>query len=364
MSRLCFFLLYFFLLFSGSPTAAPMPIDELTSGYMTIVDEKGSTVLQTGLIVHPGDQYISEENRMYEVASVEGNLAVARYIRNESLLYPQPAVLPVQAVNGTSARIAIYHTHTDESYIPTDGEASTPGKGSIMTVGDAFASRLNNLGFQTEHDKTLHEPHDANAYQRSRRTFMKLLNNQPQALFDVHRDSAPLSIYKATINGQDVAKILLVVGRQNQNRAVTMDYARGIKGSVDAKYKGLIRGIFIARGNYNQDLNPRSMLIEIGTQYNTLDAAQRSITLFADTVPTFINAGTSGSVASAAEGSYYPPPFRYLTDILSILGVLMVGTAAYLYLSTGSWQEMKNKLRNFRNYEFTNFFGSYKRRKK
>ena len=75
------------------------------------------------------------------------------------------------------------------------------GKGSIMLVGDAFAKGLTNIGYQVIHDKTLHCPHDANAYQRSRRTFAKLLTNQPTTLFDIHRDSAPLNMYKTTING-------------------------------------------------------------------------------------------------------------------------------------------------------------------
>lgn len=366
MSRFFFFILYILLLtFPAISFGAEISQnDELTAGYMTIIDEKGSIIFQTGLIVNPGDQYISEDNQLFEVTDVEGNLATARHIKSESILSPQKRSVPVQAEVSQQPLIAIYHTHTDESYIPTDGKPSVTGQGTIMLVGDTFDQRLRELGFQTEHDKTLHDPHDANAYQRSRRTFMKLLTKQPNALFDLHRDSAPLTIYKTTINGQDVAKILLVVGRQNQNRTTTMEYAKAIKGAADAKYKGLIRGIFIAHGNYNQDLNPKSMLVEVGTQYNTREAAEKSIALFADVVPSFIGAGNSGSTASAADSSYVPPRFNYLYDILSILGVMLIGIGIYLYVSTGSWQEIKNKVYNFRRYEFTNFFGPHKRRKK
>lgn len=53
---------------------------------------------------------------------------------------------------------------------------------SILKVGDRFSNRLKEIGYKPLHSKTLHEPHDANAYQRSRCTFMKLLERQPAAL--------------------------------------------------------------------------------------------------------------------------------------------------------------------------------------
>jgi stage II sporulation protein P len=210
---------------------------EMNSGYMTVVDEHGNIVLQTGLAVNPGDQFIDEGNRLYEITAVEGTLARGRF--NGHDVYTSIAAIPTQAVvPAEPALISIYHTHTDECYIPTDGQPAIAGKGSIIAVGDAFSQRLIELGYRIEHDKTLHDPHDANAYQRSRRTFMRLLNNQPAALFDLHRDSAPLNTYKTTINDQEATKILLVVGRQNQNRSTTLDYAKNFKAAADAKYRG------------------------------------------------------------------------------------------------------------------------------
>ncbi len=377
-----------FLLFSTFHPytfAASSTQDELEAGYNTIVDDKNNILLQSGLVIHIGDTYISEDNNLYEIISIDGSLAKARYIKSESALSLGTEIIPVQgAATATQPLIAIYHTHTDESYIPTDGKSTTPGKGSIMQVGDRFSSRLNELGYQTLHSKTLHDPHDANAYQRSRRTFMKLLEHQPAALFDLHRDSGPLASYQTTINGQDVAKILLVVGRQNQTRATTLQYAKTLKANADTTYKGLIRGIFIARGNYNQDLNPRSMLVEMGTQYNTREAAQRSAALFADIIPSIIKpnppstsptsegtdktiigdtpsdaSGNNSNATSDAEATNTTLTY----NILSIIAVVFISIIAYLYLSTGSWKEAKNKLYKFCKYEFTNFLGPRKKRK-
>ena len=249
-----------------------------------------------------------------------------------------------------------------------------------MLVGDAFAKRLTELGYDVSHSKALHDPHDANAYHRSRRTAMKLLREQPIAIFDIHRDSAPLKVYSTTINGENVAKLLLVVGRQNQNRQTTMDYARSIKSATDAKYRGLIRGIFIAHGNYNQDLSPRSLLVEVGTQYNSREAAERSITLFADVVPSFLGSpGGNNGVAEANQAGTYtetgdnntgggstqytPTDLAPGYDIMGIVLAVVVGAIAFLFLSTGSWQEARKKLKRFFRYEFANFLGSRRKRK-
>lgn len=386
------FVLTFLLIIQHNPIAySAEPYDGLEhTGYVTIIDEHGTIIMQTGLAISPGDEYIDEDNRVYQIITVENNLAKARYLRNDFSQSIEPEVLPaqasvaqgiVQAPAANPAKIAIYHTHTDESYIPSDGKSTIPGKGSIMQVGSTFSERLQQLGYSTIHSKTVHDPHDANAYHRSRRTFTKLLGEQPAALFDIHRDSAPLSVYKATINGQDTARLLLVVGRQNQNHNTTLNYARQIKRQVDKQYKGLVRGIFIAHGNYNQDLNPRAMLVEVGTQFSSRESAERGITLFADVIPSLIAPSRNGAAQASPPAEQAPgqaagsaqavdqipaenssPPLRsYLTDIFLTLAALVVGVLAYLYLSTGSWQEVKSKLKKFRKYEFTNFFG---RRKK
>lgn len=388
MSRLFSFIITMLLLLYStdcSLAAASYAESELSSGYITVVDETDATIFQTGIAIHPGDEFINEDNRVYEITTVANNLAKARYVRDESYLSMEFEAIPAQAPANNSAAsppptaatptppvaipriIAIYHTHTDESYTPTDGKSTERGNGSIMLVGDAFATRLEELGYKSLHDKTLHDPHDANAYQRSRRTFMNLVKEQPVALFDIHRDSAPLSIYKATIQGQDTARLLLVVGRTNQNYSTTMAYAKRLKKAADTKYKGLVRGIFIARGNYNQDINPRAMLVEVGTQYNTREAAERGITLFADIVPSLISPTGNGSpdqsLLEEDVAANAAPMRNYVSDILYVIASLVIGTIAYLYLSTGSWQEVKRKLSRFRKYEFTNFLAPRKKRK-
>ena len=341
------------------------------SGHATMIDEQGRVIFETGLPMIAGDQFIDEDNRIFEVVASEHGLAKARLIGHDAPTASTDFAVPVQSPAGEPGQlVAVYHTHTDESYIPSDGKSTVPGNGGIFSVGAAFAQRLREIGYQVEHNRTVHEPHDANAYHRSRRTVMKLLQLTPKTLFDFHRDSAPARVYTTRIDGKDATKVLLVVGRQNQNRKTTQEYARSIKATADAKYKGLIRGIFVAHGNYNQDLSPRAILVEIGTQYNSREAAETSAILFADVVPGFLavrKAGAKPMQNPAPPAATDDPPAdgrSELNDGFIILGVTVAGIAAYLFLSTGSWPEARRRLHRLMTVEFRDLFARIRRKRR
>ena len=59
------------------------------------------------------------------------------------------------------SNILLYSTHTDESYIPSDGSHTKPGKGGILDVAESFKNALQKRGINAVLDKTPHEPHDA-----------------------------------------------------------------------------------------------------------------------------------------------------------------------------------------------------------
>ena len=147
-----------------------------------------------------------------------------------------------------------------------------------------------------------------------------------------------------------------------------MNYAKTVKAAADSKYRGLVRGIFIAQGNYNQDLSPRTLLLEIGTQYSRREAAEYSITLFADLVPSLVSA-TAGKIAQAkpVPGNNIIPPSPtaegWSQDIMLLIGALVAGSAAFLFLSTGSIKEAKAKLKNFTTREFGDVFRLRRKRK-
>jgi stage II sporulation protein P len=345
-------------------------------GYFVIIDEEGNTVYQTGWKVRVGDQCLTADNKRYEVIRVDGDTAYARYLgtvdlsaRLEGKAYValtgwlQPRIAYAQG-----GKIAIYHTHSDESYVPTDGKESILGAGGIYKVGDAFTSALQAKGLEVIHSDAKHDPHDDMAYERSRRTAMELIKQQPSAIFDVHRDSTPPEVYQTVIDGNKVTKVQLVVGQYGPTGKQAEDYAMQIKAASDTQHPGLIKGIFFAKGgDYNQDLHPRSMLLEVGSHTNDRPSAEQGIALFADVVPNVIggNPPPSGGAGSPAVSPAAPQTSGAMKSMGWIVGLLIAGSAAFMFLSTGSFKEAKAKLQQFTTTEFANFLGPlWKRRKK
>lgn len=277
------------------PTLKPYRLQtnsaETTGGeFYTIRDSAGQTIFQTGLSIHVDDRYISENNVEYIIIKVNGKNATASVVQKNVLRDVIPEAIPAfvdsspnqSALAAKSVHVVLYHTHTDESYVPSSGKASKPGNGDIYEVGDALTETFQNAGISVNHSRAAHDPHDINAYHRSRKTLTQLLKEQPDAVYDIHRDSAPRSAYYTSINGTDSSRVMMVVGRSNPNMQTSLDYAKRIKARADSLYPGLVRGIFMGKGNYNQDLYPTAMLFEIGTETISQDLAENSARCLGD----------------------------------------------------------------------------------
>ncbi|MDP1340834.1 stage II sporulation protein P, partial [Klebsiella variicola] len=65
-------------------------------------------------------------------------------------------------------RIGVYHTHSGESYLPSDGVESTDQqRGGVYQVGAQFSQRLEKNGVQVMHSQATHFPYTG-SYRRSR----------------------------------------------------------------------------------------------------------------------------------------------------------------------------------------------------
>ncbi|MEW6229223.1 MAG: hypothetical protein AB1700_14220, partial [Bacillota bacterium] len=54
--------------------------EERKEGYFTVIDEDKKEIFMTAIMVAPGDIFIAEDNRAYEIVSVEGDVARAAFI--------------------------------------------------------------------------------------------------------------------------------------------------------------------------------------------------------------------------------------------------------------------------------------------
>lgn len=333
-------LLSLMLLFSIPAVAAAEHEEAPRGKYYTLVDENNNVIHQTGMRVYEGDEYISSDNSRYKVVEVVGHTARCIYQGEERLpvlnynpqknawIFKEP-IVPAQT--DKKPTIAVYHTHSDESYVAGDGTQSIEGNGGIYDVGEMFGNRLRQLGFNVVYSDANHNPHDINAYNRSRRTAMQLIRKSaPDAVIDVHRDAVPADQYQTEVDGVEATQIKLVVGRTNPNVKSNLEFAKRIKAVMDKQKPGLSNGIFLGKGEYNQDLSPRAMLIEVGSHTNSKEEAEKGAKLFADTMPVVlgVSAGPAAKPTQDNQGSG--------SAILIILVVLGAAAAGYYLLNKGS----------------------------
>lgn len=327
--------------------------ERIDGGFYRLVDSAGREVTQTAWILAEGDTYIDEENRLYRVTAVDGDLV--RVVEEGLADMPDPAQIRAEANRrpsvlasvaqflGLAQRpnrvIGIYHTHSDESYVPTSGTESK-WTGDIYQVGQVMRDALEEAGYKVYWSDNNHNPHDGQAYLRSRRTAAELLRRRPGTLIDIHRDAIPdPDTYLTEHEGDSVARVRLVVGRQNANQEANLEYAKRLKALADEEHSGLVKGIFMARGNYNQDLGPNTILLEFGTHTVSLADAQKAAHLFAKVIPAAagLAPGTGGS-AQEEQGS---AGWRW---VIWLVVAAVGGLIAFLVLNKGAWERWSRRL--------------------
>lgn len=269
--------------------------------YFTVYDYSSpeTVVFVKGEGVNVDDEYLSQDNKLYRIVEVDNKekTAKAEFVCDEKM--PEYDVIKKEkkniAVAETKKKVGVYHTHNDESYFNPDGVDSVYGKGGIHDVGKEFVSELQNLNFKVIYREDLHLPHNSGAYTRSQVTASEILSGGGiDALFDVHRDSVPRSEYYTTVDGEEMSKIRMVVGSANQNYYENKEFAYSIKAYADKVYPGLIKDIYMGKGNYNQQLLSRGMLFEFGCENIEKSLAKKSAEPLAKTLDVVLF-GTSGA---------------------------------------------------------------------
>ena len=235
-------------------------------------------------------------------------------------------------------KIAMYSTHSDESYVPSDGESSKLEDAGIYDVGEALAESFEERGIDVEYSKETFHPHDAGAYRRSRRTAEELLKDGPDALLDIHRDAIPAEQYETEVDGEDVSMVRLFVGRSNPNGDENKAFAQEIKAVADEEYPGLVKDIYIGKGNYNQELYPRALLLEMGTHEIEKEKAMASTDYIADVISQVLY-GESAKAEETAEQSAVP------SGIFWVIGAVIVIAVIYALASTGRLSAIWNKIK-------------------
>lgn len=197
-------------------------------------------------------------------------------------------------------QVLIMHTHTCESYLDADEgyffesyyPRSTNNLFNVTQVGDAIENSLKEQGIGVVHDKTIHDyPSYSGSYDRSLETINSYLEKYPEikVILDIHRDSlgSETNKIKTTFdyNGKKGAQIMIMAGCDDG----TLDYpdwnynlrfALRLQNQTEAMFPGMTRPLDFGYFAYNMNVNTGSLLIEFGTDANTLDEAVYSGKLF------------------------------------------------------------------------------------
>jgi stage II sporulation protein P len=159
----------------------------------------------------------------------------------------------------------------------------------------------------------------------------ELLKKNPDALLDIHRDAVPAEEYETEVDGEDVSKVRLFVGRNNQNSAENKAFAQQIKAEADKEYPGLIKDIFIGKGNYNQELYPHALLMEFGTHEIEKEKAEASTDYIAEVLDNVLY-----GPSAKAEGAKGATGKGVAKGVGWVVGLALVAAAVYGLAATGS----------------------------
>ena len=204
--------------------------------------------------------------------------------------------------HSSEPQILIMHTHATESYQnhpelyydPAYTCRDTDESRNMVSVGKIITEKLNDLGYCTIQDATLHDyPNYNGSYDRSKITVEKYLQQYPsiKVVLDVHRDAIERTDGTrikpvVTVNGQQCAQVMIISGADNgylnmPNFRKNLRFASHFQNSMETLYPGLTRPVLFDYRNYNQQLTTGSLLIEVGGHANTLEEAQNSARLIA-----------------------------------------------------------------------------------
>ncbi len=202
-----------------------------------------------------------------------------------------------------SPQILIYHTHSQEGFADSTGDAST----SVVGVGEYLTKLLQNYGFHVIHHTGEYDVKSRdNAYSRAGPAVEQILKENPsiEIVIDLHRDGVPEGTHLVTEQGgKQMASIMFFNGLSRTtangdigylpNPYIQDNLAFSLQMQLAAKeyYPGFSRAIYLKGYRYNMHYCPRSLLVEVGAQTNTVEEAMNAMEPLADILAKVISPG-------------------------------------------------------------------------
>ena len=187
---------------------------------------------------------------------------------------------------GDGPQILIYHTHSQEAFADSvPGDVNT----GIVGVGECLTKILTEqYGYRVLHHTGQYDVETRdNAYSRALPAVEQILAENPsiQVIIDLHRDEVAEETKLVTdIQGRPTARFMFFNGLSRTRKTGDIDYlanenqeanlAFSFQMQLKAEYyPGLTRRIYLKGYRYNMHLRPRTLLVELGAQNNTVEEA-------------------------------------------------------------------------------------------
>ena len=248
------------------------------------------STVETNVAIDVATEIVTQ-NPITENCNVEIN---GVKIKNETSFEINDAIMNTE-LNINKNNILIFHTHTCESYTPTEqynyqqtgNFRTTDLNFSVARVGDELTNYLTGYGFNVVHDKTYHDyPAYTGSYTRSKATVENILQSNPtDIIIDLHRDAiGSKSNYDPSVKiGDDVAAQLMFVigtnggGLYHPNWQTNLKFAIELQQKANEMYPGLFKTMIVRNSRYNQHLGKAATIIEVGSTGNTLEQCMNSM---------------------------------------------------------------------------------------
>lgn len=279
-------------------TATPWDILESMDSYNSSEYKEDGEVIEKTFI----DYQATDSFRNVHVR----NVTDTKNVNIESVLAEEFS-LPTDDISQPT--VLIYHTHTTENYILSDNgrfSSERPTRSddinlNMIRIGDEITRILESKGIGVIHDRTVYDTVYTGAYSQSREGIEKILKENPSIIItlDIHRDAIYYSDTQRVkpvteIGGEKAAQMMIIAGCQDGNVTdfpdweTNLSFALNLQKTANDKYENLMKPVFFCMRKYNMDITPYSLLIEVGTDVNTLKEAAYSGRLLGDVMADFI----------------------------------------------------------------------------
>lgn len=223
------------------------------------------------------------EFKEYIVESTINNpLYMLDYYSEEISYIPEDTVAVTYIVNDKPL-VYIYNTHQKEAY--SDNK-------TVLDASKYFKEQFAKYNIDTiveERDITefmrTNNISYSYSYYASKFYIEDMLSQYNLSLLiDLHRDAADKKAVTLNYEEKSYAKILFVVGGENENYKVNYALAHHINNLITSKYADISRGVIVKTGKnvngiYNQNLSSDMILLEIGSENSTFEEVKNTIEL-------------------------------------------------------------------------------------